>query len=300
MNEKLDWSTQYGPNEWRDLRTQYDDLMGPGQLDDLFPFVPFMHEHRPDALKRYRLAVDVATQGVGLDDPMPNPPVASLLAGHYYTTLPYPQGIAADLFVAKRVGGRRQEVADILGLAWLHSGMHGMNTASRVCGPFMDDWGAAGDTGSGVPWPDGWAPDPEAFRSGIDFAMADDTNEISADDLAKLEGWHRRVQGEVPRYVGFLAKYHPLALKAFRARYETSMEGSLPKQYIALSQIQLAAAWRCAEAVRRGVHMARAFGVRRDHVVQALVFSQLYLGDIGMDAALEGVADALESWPDGH
>jgi len=294
--DELDWSTQYTPDEWRSLREHYDRIMGPDQLDELFPFVPFMHEHRADTLKRYRLHVDVATRGVGLANRLTNPPVASLVAGHYYTTLPYPHGIVADLFVAKRVGGRRQEVADILGLAWLHSGMHGMNTASRVCQPLMDQWDPDVDDGPGIPWPDGWTVDPDAFRCGIDFTHTGDADEISDADLAKIEDWHRRVQGEVPAYVRFFASNYPLALKAFRARYETATQGTLPKQYIALCHLHLAAAWMCPEAVRRGVHMARYFGVERDHVVQILAFSQLYLGDIGIDTAVLAAADALEGW----
>ena len=92
MENKLDWSTDYTDDEWRDLRAHYDQLMGPGEVDELFKFIPFMHEVRPDVLKRYRLNVDVTTNGVGLVESMPNPPVASLVAGHYYTTIPYPEG----------------------------------------------------------------------------------------------------------------------------------------------------------------------------------------------------------------
>ena len=121
----------------------------------------------------------------------------------------------------------------------------------------MQGWDPERDDGPGIPWPDGWTVDPDAFRCGIDFSNATDTNEISDGDLAMIEDWHRRVQGDVPAYVGFLAAHYPLALKAFRARYETSMDGSLPKQYIALCQIQLSPA---RMDVRRSRTARRAHG----------------------------------------
>lgn len=295
MTKKLDWSTECSDEEWQGLEATYERLLGPGGLDALFKFIPFMHDVRPDTLKRYRLDVDVVTQGVGLEDGMPNPPVCSMVAGHFYTTLPYSYGIEADLFVAKRYGGKKQEVADILGLAWLHAGMHGINVASRVSEPLMAAWGPE-DDGPGLPWPEEWDVDPGAFRCGIDFRDGDERNEITDAELELLRDWHLRVQGEVPHYVDLFARHYPLALKAFRARYETSTDGTLPKQFIALCFAQLSAHWKDAASLRRSLHMARHFGVKKDHAVQILAYSQLYLGDLGMDAALAGVDDLLDRW----
>jgi hypothetical protein len=294
METRLDWSTQLTQSEWESIKGQYDALLGPGEVEELFRFVPFMHAVRPDALKRYRLWVNAVTQGIGLDDSMPNPPVASLVSGHFYATLPYPQGVAGDLFVAKHVGGTKQEVSDILAMAFLHAGPFGMNTTAAAVDEHMRTWDDSG--AQGLTWPEGWSVDPEAFRCGIDFEQAGDVNEISPDDLAKLEEWHLMVQGEVPAYVGFLAKHYPLALKAFRARYETSMTGTLPQEFVALCQVHLAACRVRPDALRRALHMARHFGVAKDHVVQILNLSMLYLGDIGMDAAIQGVDEILDAW----
>jgi hypothetical protein len=254
-----------------------------------------MQRVRPDALKRYRLFVDTVTQGIGLEKSMPNPPVASLISGHFYATLPYPEGVAGDLFVARQFGGKKQEVADILALAFLHAGPFGMNASARSADEYMQSWDPA-DDGPGVRWPDGWDVDADAFRCGIDFARADDRNEIFADDLEKIEKWHRRVQGDVPQYVQFLATHYPLALKAFRARYESSTEGTLPKQFIALCHVHLAACWSRPNALRRAVHMAKYFGVERDHVIQVIGLSMLYLGDIAMDDTIDGLGCVLANW----
>jgi hypothetical protein len=289
------WSTTLTENEWQRMRHQYDELLGPGEVDDLFSFVPFMHDVRPDALKRYRLFVDTVTQGIGLEAGMPNPPVASLVSGHFYATLPYPEGVAGDLFVARQIGGTKQEVVDILAMAFLHAGPFGMNSTAAACAPHMRGWNDS-DAAHGVQWPEGWSVDPAAFRCGIDFADLDDTNQISGLDLDRLEDWHRRVQGEVPTYVSFLAKHYPLALKAFRARYETSMDSTLPKQFIALCQVHLAACWAQKDGLRRALHMARHFDVKKDQAVQVLALAMLYLGDIATDAALSEVAPMFDMW----
>ena len=170
-----------------------------------------------------------------------------------------------------------------------------MNTSVRAAYEDMRAWDPA-DDGPGIPWPDDWVVDPEAFRCGIDFSSMDDKNEIRRLDLEKIEAWHTRVQGSVPRYVPFLAKYYPLALKAFRARYETSTEGTLPKQFIALCHVHLAACWNQPDSLRRALHMARYFGVEKDHVVQVVALSMLYLGDIATDGTVRDLEGVLEEW----
>jgi hypothetical protein len=291
----MTWSTDLSASEWSQIRAGYDRLLGPGRLDDLFRFVPFMHRIRPDALKRYRLFIDTVTQGGGLNDGLPNPPVASLVSGHFYVTLPYPDGVLGDLFVAAQVKGTKQEVADILALSFLHSGPFGMNVIAHACDDELDAWQDADDA-TGIQWPDGWGVDPAAFRCGIDFESRDGNTELSADELHLIENWHRDVQGEVPAYVSFLGMHFPRALRAFRARYETSVDGTLPKEFIALCHVHLSAAWGQTGSLRRSLRMARHFGVKKDHAVQVIALAMLYLGDVAADSALEDVNQILAAW----
>jgi hypothetical protein len=190
--------------------------------------------------------VDTVTQGIGLEERMPNPPVASLVSGHYYATLPYAEGVLGDLLIAQRVGGTRQDVADILAMSFLHGGPHGMNLTARTLAPVMRESAERDSTPSpGIQWPDGWTADASAFRCGVDFSTeCPDSIEAAAAEVKQIQEWYRRVQGEVPRYVDFLAKHYPRALRAFRARYESSLAGSLPKQFIALCLVHLATAER--------------------------------------------------------
>jgi hypothetical protein len=251
---------------------------------------------RPDALMRYRLWVDVVTHGVGLADGLPNPPYICLVMGHFYTVLRYPAGIYGDLAVARAGGATKREVGDILALAWLHAGPFGVNTAAQVGQEFMDEW-TSDDGGPGMTWPKGWDVVPDGFRCGVDFEAVRPAAEAMPAGIEVIRSWYLEVQGEVPDHVEFLARHYPLALLAYRARYETSMTGALPAQMIALCQLHLAASWRETAALRRALRMCRHFGVARDHVIQIVTLAQFYLGDVGMDSALTGVDEELETWP---
>jgi hypothetical protein len=289
-----DWAPEFRPGEWEQVAHAYAELLGLETLEH-FKFAPFMHELHPESLKRYRLFVDTVTQGVGLEDPLPAAPIIMMTIGHYYCSIRYPQGIFTDLGAVKVNGGRKQDVADLLALAWLHSGPFGMNVAAGVSDTYMRLWDD--DSGApGIDWPEGWEADPQAFRCGIDFAVLGDGAPVAGEQVALVEEWYRRVQGEVPRWVTFMGKHYPLALMAFRARYETSAGGSLPVQMVALCQVHLSASWMRPEALRRALHMARHFRVAKAHVLQVLALAQLYLGDVGMDAAIDVADNALDRW----
>jgi hypothetical protein len=289
----LDWSSdRFTEAEWQRMAQWYVDTHGIESLD-LVKFIPFMLHLRPDALKHYRRWVEVTPAGVGLENPIPAPALG-LVWLHFYCVNCYPQGILYEVIAAREWGARRSEVADTITVAWLQGGPFGANTAAGVAADYMDEWGKQPE-GRGTTWPDGWSPDPDAFRSGISL---DTENTMSADDLGRLEEWHSRVQGAVPAYVPFLARNYPLALKTWRGRYENAMAGTLPKQIIAIFQIHVASMLKRPDAVRRSVTMARTFGVKKDHVTMALANTQVYLGDLAMDAAVEGVADLLDGWED--
>jgi hypothetical protein len=295
MDAEAVWNTQLSPSDWLRIRQEYDELLGAGRVDELFPFVPFMHRIRPDALKRYRLFIDTVTQGRGLSDGLPNPPVASLVSGHFYVTLPYPDGVLGDLLVAAQINGTKQEVADILALSFLHSGPFGMNVVAHACDDAFAAWEESADA-TGISWPAGWTVDPDAFRCGIDFESPHSEDELPDEEYRLIESWHRDVQGEVPAYVAFLGAHFPRALRAFRARYETSVTGTLPKQFVALCHVHLSACWSQTGSLRRCLRMARHFGVEKDHAVQVIALAMLYLGDVAMDSALEDVNEILASW----
>jgi hypothetical protein len=267
------------------MQRWYRSAHGSGNLD-LVRYVPFMLAEDPAALKRFRHWADVVAGGRGLATPLP-PPLMALVWLHFYCVNPFPSGLLYEVIAARRWGAARHEVIDTITLAWIHGGPHGIEVAATSSAEYLAAWE---DRGGGVAWPDGWDRDPDAFRSGVTF---DDETSISPADLRRLKDWHREHQGEVPGYVSFLARRYPLALKVFRARYEGACSGSLAKQFVPILQLPVAMERRDAESVRRLTFQARKYGATDDQILNAAGTAQVYLGDLGMAAALEGVARAF-------
>jgi hypothetical protein len=184
-----------------------------------------------------------------------------------------------EVIAARERGASLAEVAQATAIGWLHGGPRGLNASASKAAGYIGDW-PAGEP-STLQWPDGWAPDPEAFLSGADL---DPDKPVTAADLRALRAWHLSTQGAVPAYVDVLARDNPGALKLWRARFESAMTGPLPKQLIALLQVHAAGLLQAGEPLRRAVHMALHFGASRGQVIQVLSTPHVYLGDLGMTA----------------
>jgi hypothetical protein len=291
LTTEQDWSTTtFSEAEMARMKKWYLDTHGEDNLD-LVRFLEFWAELRPEALKAYRRAIETTVGPQGFDSGLGG---ASALTGlHTYTILAYPQGIVYEIINARSRGATKTEVTDVLSIAWLHSGTVGMNTAATAAREYMRSWDPD-EPAPGMPYPAGWARDPDAFRSGLDFT---DVTTITDAELRALQDWHRRVQGAVPAYVPFLARQYPVALKVFRARYESVIaQASLPKQMIAVLFLHTAAFRQRPDAVRRAAAMARAFGVSKGQALHALANAQRYLGDLFADAAFEPIAGLFEDW----
>jgi len=290
METSQDWNSDtFTEAEYTAMADWYADIHGEGNLD-LCQFIPYMLGLRPDALKRYRHWVEYVPGGRQIENGVSEP--AALVWLHYYTTNAYADGYLYEVIMARKLGATRADVAQTTVLGWLHGGPLGLNTAATVAHKYMQDW-QEDDEGAGLTWPAGWAPDPAAFRSGLN---TDPEAPPTAEDKKAIEDWHLRVQGEVPDYVPVLLECNPGALKLWRARYENAMNGPLPKEFIALLQVHQAMMMRQPGSLRRALHMARSFGVTKPQVGQMLGSAQVYQGDLGMEA-LTGAREILESWP---
>jgi hypothetical protein len=291
LTTELDCSTgTFTEAETARMKQWYIDAYGQENLD-LLKFVEFMAELRPEALIACRSAIETTLHIPGVDSVSAG--VSSFTGVHTYTALAYRQGILYEIISARRHGATKDEVADVLSLAWLHSGTVGINNAAEVACDYMRRWDP-NETAPGMAFPAGWARDPDAFRSGLDFT---DITTITGAELHALQDWHWRVQGAVPAYVPFLARQYPLALKVFRARYEAVVtQCSLPKQMIAVCFLHTAAFLQRPDAVRRAAAMAKAFGVSKGQVLHTLATAQRYLGDLFTDSVFEPIADLFEDW----
>ena len=74
-------------------------------------------------------------------------------------------------------------------------------------------------------WPEGWAPDPDRLRSGIDLG----SDELEPGELELIRGWYERTDGRRCRLMSSSSRpTAPAALKTQRARFETAVRGALP------------------------------------------------------------------------
>jgi hypothetical protein len=140
-------------------------------------------------------------------------------------------------------------------------------------------------------WPDGWGPDPDAFRSGIDFS----TPGLTDEERHLIDAWYLRYLGEVPGHVTHLARHRPEMLKAYRSRFENTLR-LLPKQIEPSVLIQTSVERAFPQGIREGVLLARGFGMKKVEVLEAMNWGTFYGSVPALDAAHEVVADVLEAW----
>jgi hypothetical protein len=285
----LDWSKGDFSDEQREsISKWYADTHGEGNLD-LVRFVPFMLKNNPGALKDYRLWVENAAAGFGLDGADVPPPAIAMMFLHYYVTLAYPEGILYEVIAARYWGATKAQIQELLAFAWLHSGPFGINTASRAVDEYMDKWEA--DDVPSIRWPEGWVPDPELFRAGLDYSSP----VLSEDERERLEAWHLEWQGEVPPYVEFLGRRHPKGLKLFRRRYEGAIGGTLPKQLTPLLEMHLALLQSRPDAARRAAAHAKRLGATDAQLLQTATTCIVCLGGNCMDVLAESLGDLMHS-----
>lgn len=250
----------------------------------------FMLHNHPGALKRYRAWADtlrirepgettnyVVTNALGIL-------VSYALAGNE-------EGLYYCLYGMGR-GHTREQMLEVMALCFLWMGPRGMQTMARAAK--MEQRWEEPLVPVPVVWPEGWAPDPEAFRSGADFS----TREASEEDVAKIVAWYERYLGEVPQHIQFMARWRPEVLKAYRHRYENTLR-ILPKQLDPYLQIHLGSERGEASVARDGILLARGFGMKRKHVLEALTWGAFYGGTPVLDYAHEAAAGLLDDWPHG-
>jgi alkylhydroperoxidase/carboxymuconolactone decarboxylase family protein YurZ len=261
-----------------------------GELD-LAPFGRFMVEHDPTGFKRQRRYV------IALEEPVVGAPLplaaALLMFIHTYIVLGMGKGALYETITVRELGVTRAEILETIALAAFHGGPRGINALAEVADEYLREW-PEDDGASGIEWPAGWAPDVGRFRSGIDLGSDD----LLPGELELIRDWYRRTYGEVPAHVDFLGQVAPRVLKTQRARFETAVRGALPAQMIPLLVLHLSAVRLWPRPLRRSIQTARALGVRRGHVVTALLWAAVYGGDVVMETAFEAAGDVLEAWDD--
>ena len=93
--------------------------------------------------------------------------------------------------------------------------------------------------------------------------------------------------------VQFLAKHDPVSLKAYRAHWEGTFQGALPKQMMPYLSIRHNTVIGNADGLREAVLLGKAWGMTKPYIVNTIVQSVHYYTGVErlnmVDEALDGV-----------
>jgi hypothetical protein len=279
---------EFGPAEkaavlaWYEDKHDYQDL-------DLAPFARFWIETDPGGFKRFKRHLLTLDHGA---DPLALPVRAGeLMWVHTYTATGNGKGAFYEIIACRKLGLSKAEISEAVRLGSLAGGPAGMSPLAELAHEYFGEW--TPDTSTAPPWPEGWARDADAFRSGIDTT----TDDFPPAELAKVAAWYRRTHGEVPPHVELLGRTNPRAYKTQRIRFEQSITGALPAQLIPLLMLHLSVVRREPLGCRRAVQLARGVGVRRQQVLDTLFWGAVYGGDLTLEVALNAISDLLADLP---
>lgn len=208
---------------------------------------------------------------------------------HSYMMLGWETGIRNQFRVLRRLGFTRAQIMEIVMYSRLASGMRGLGHVYHAVGDMLPDYA----DGSGNPeFPDGWAADPAAFKSGLDLS----TRDLTDQDRQNLTEWYERTIGYLPRSIAFGMKYDPQLLKIHRAMWEVAIK-TLPKQVVPYLMLRDSTLANDRDALREAALLSKAWGLTPDWIVRGITQTVHYFTGLrGLYAAHDAVSDLLENW----
>ena len=238
-------------------------------------------DRNPEVLKRYRLYCSLTLRV--------QPAVMGGGTLAFYMLMGYVKGARYCMHSFLNDGLSRAQALEMIAIAFIHAGPRGMETIAEA----MEGLDFAERPDPPARFPDGWAPDVDAFRSGIDYSTVD----LTGPEKAKLYDWYLRTLGEIPPYVRFMAEHRPRLLKTHRARIE-NMLYVLPKQVYPTALLYYHVMSRTAEGIRENVLLCKAWGVSKsdtlDVIGNALVYGQME----GATMVQREAGDIFDGWAD--
>jgi hypothetical protein len=207
----------------------------------------------------------------------------------FYMLMGYAKGARYCMHSFLNDGLSKAQALEMIAIAFIHAGPRGMETIAEA----MEGLEFPDHPDPPARFPRGWAPDVEAFRSGIDYS----TVNLTPDEKAKLYDWYLRTIGEIPPYVRFMAEHRPRLLKTHRARIE-NMLYVLPKQVYPTALLYYHVMSRTAEGIRENALLCKAWGVSKsdtlDVIGNALVYGQMEAATMVQREA----GDIFDGWQD--
>jgi hypothetical protein len=226
----------------------------------------YMLQHDPETVKRYRRYSDTCT---------PNNYEANrrlfvfgFLA--FYALLGYDVGVRYTLHTRQRLGMTKEQIFEGIAIAFLVAGPAGSETIARA----LEDYEWI-EPEKPAQFPDGWAADPAAFASGLDFENPD----LTPEEAISLRQWYLDVIGEIPPYVSFLIHHRPSMIKAYRSRFENCVH-LLPKQFVPTTLLHYNVTRGLGYGIRENLLLARAFGVQKEIALNVIGSASLNGADL--------------------
>jgi hypothetical protein len=263
---------------------------GRGPLYDQYA-MSLMLDYAPDFAKLHWWAAEVF-RTLPSDPDSYDPSFAtpnSIQQLHSYMVLGWEMGIRNQFRVLRRLGFSRAQMMEIVMFARLVAGMRGLGHVYHAVGDVLPDY----QDGHGNPkFPDGWATDPAAFKSGLDLS----TPELTDQDRVNLTAWYEGTIGYLPNSVKFGMHYDPQLLKVHRAMWEAAIK-TLPKQVVPYLMLRDATLNGDRDALREAALLGKAWGLTPDWIVRGITQTvQYFTGLRGMYAAYDVVDDILKNW----
>jgi hypothetical protein len=239
---------------------------------------------RPDVAKlHYRMIAGWASLGINSGIIT----ASSAANMHTYINQAWEIGVENCMRGLQARGFTRDQVLEVVMHAQLSAGIRGLEVVSRAIGPILGDYVQRDNTPD---WPEGWAPDMDAFYCGLDGTTMDLTDQ----DLKNIEQWYERTMGWQPPRIRFLAKHEPVTLKSWRAKWEGVFRGALPKQMMPYLALRHNIVSGDRNGLKEAALLAKAWGVTDAIIVNTVVQGAYYFcGPERMDLAEEVLGDIL-------
>jgi hypothetical protein len=241
-----------------------------------------MLDFAPDFAKLHRWASDMYGR------PKPeNVVTLSIQNVHSYIQLGWETGILNEFHTLRRNGMTKAQLMELVMFTQLTAGMRGLGHVYHAVGNLLPVWG---DPTTSPVFPEGWAPDPDAFHCGLDLS----TRQMTDADTANLTRWYEETVGFLPNSIAFGLKHHPEFVKVNRAKWETAIR-TLPKQVAPYVMLRHHTITGNRDGLREAALLAKAWGITDQWIVQGITGTAFYFtGFEGLYAAYDAVDDLLE------
>jgi len=194
-------------------------------------------------------------------------------------------GILNEFHTLRRNGMTKKQIMELVMFSQIYAGMRGLGHVYRAVGDLLALWE---DVEHPAPFPEGWAPDPDAFKCGLDLS----TRELTEQDRNNLTRWYESTIGYLPNSIKFGIKHHPEFVKVNRAKWEVALK-TLPKQVAPYLMLRQHTTSGSREGLREAALLGKAWGITPELIIQGIAGTAMYFtGFEGLYAAhdaLEGI-----------